>query len=75
MAVRLSALRAKLSLWHAVEAHSFVSPPYFLASQLTDGGEVAKPYAPAALYPQKDSRYLFLLEAAPTPGPQFCWKD
>jgi hypothetical protein len=27
--------------------------------------------APAALYPQEDSWYLFLLEAEPTPGPRY----
>jgi hypothetical protein len=28
-----------------------------------------QPYAPAALYPQEDSWYSFLLEAESTPGP------
>jgi hypothetical protein len=32
-------------------------------------------YAPAALYPQEDSWYLFLVEAESTPGPQCCWKN
>jgi hypothetical protein len=43
--------------------------PHFLDNRLTDGGEV-EPYALAALYPQEDSWYSFLLEAASTPGPQ-----
>jgi hypothetical protein len=34
-----------------------------------------QPYAPAALYPQEDSWYSFLLEAESTPGPQCGWKD
>jgi hypothetical protein len=42
--------------------------PYFLDSQLTYGGEAVKPYAPAALYPQEDSWYSFLLQAESTPG-------
>jgi hypothetical protein len=42
--------------------------PYFLDNRLTDD-EVLKPYAPAALYPQEDCWYSFLLEAESTPGP------
>jgi hypothetical protein len=43
--------------------------PHFLISRLTDGGEVVSLMCqPAALYPQKDSRYSFLLEAESTPG-------
>jgi hypothetical protein len=34
-----------------------------------------QPYAPAALYPQGDSWYSFLLEAESTTGPQWGWKD
>jgi hypothetical protein len=34
-----------------------------------DGGEVVQPYAPAALYPQEDFWYSFLIEAESTPGP------
>jgi hypothetical protein len=38
---------------------------------LTDGGDVVRLNAPAALYPQEDFWYSFLLEAESTPG----WKD
>jgi hypothetical protein len=31
--------------------------PNFLENFLTGGGEVVKPYAPVALYPQEDSWY------------------
>jgi hypothetical protein len=48
--------------------------PHFLVNRLTDDGE-CQPYAPAALYPQEDSWYSFLLEAESTPGPQCSWKD
>jgi hypothetical protein len=34
-----------------------------------------QPYAPAALHPQEDSWFSFLLEAESTPGPQSGWKD
>jgi hypothetical protein len=44
--------------------------------QLTDGGEVVSlTRRQAALYPQGDSWYSFLLEAESTPGPQCGWKD
>jgi hypothetical protein len=44
--------------------------PNFLDNQLTDGGEVVSlTPQPAALYPQEDSWYSFLLEAESTPGP------
>jgi hypothetical protein len=43
--------------------------PHFLDSRLTDGGKVCQPYKPAALYPQEDSWYSFLVEAESTPGP------
>jgi hypothetical protein len=44
--------------------------PHFLDNRLTDGGEdVSLTYGPAALHPQEDSWYLFLLEAESTPGP------
>jgi hypothetical protein len=43
--------------------------PHFLDNRLTDGGEVISFYAPAALYPQEDSCYSFLLEAESIPGP------
>jgi hypothetical protein len=39
--------------------------PHFLDNRLTDGGEFG-PYAPAALYPQENSWYSFLLEAEST---------
>jgi hypothetical protein len=39
-----------------------------LDNRLTDGGEVFSPHAPAALYPQEDSWYSFLLEAESTLG-------
>jgi hypothetical protein len=42
---------------------------HFLDNQLTDSVEVCQPYSPAALYPQEDSWYSFLLEAESTPGP------
>jgi hypothetical protein len=41
-----------------------------LDNRLTDGGEfVSFTRQPAALYPQEDSWYSFLLEAESTPGP------
>jgi hypothetical protein len=44
--------------------------PHFLDIQLTDGGEVVSlTRRQAALYPQEDSWYPFLLEAESTPGP------
>jgi hypothetical protein len=44
--------------------------PHFLNSRLTDGGEVVSlTRCPAALYPQEDSWYSFLLEAESIPGP------
>jgi hypothetical protein len=44
--------------------------PHFLDSWLTDGGEVVSLMRrPAALYPQEDSWYSFLIEADSTPGP------
>jgi hypothetical protein len=42
--------------------------PHFIHNRLTDGGEVVS-LTPAALYPQEDSWYSFLLEAESTPGP------
>jgi hypothetical protein len=42
--------------------------PHFLNNRLTDGGEVCQTHAPAALYPQKDFWYSFLLEAVSTQG-------
>jgi hypothetical protein len=42
--------------------------PHFLDNRHTDGCEVVKPYAPAALYLQEDSWYSFVLEAESTPG-------
>jgi hypothetical protein len=43
--------------------------PHFLDNRLTDGGEVSLTRRPAALYPQEDSWYSFLLEA------ECGWKD
>jgi hypothetical protein len=43
--------------------------PYFLDSRLTNGGEVVGPCEPAALYPQEDSWYSFLLQAESIPEP------
>jgi hypothetical protein len=43
--------------------------PHYLDNRLTDGGEVVSlTRPPAALYPQVDSWYSFLLEAESTPG-------
>jgi hypothetical protein len=50
--------------------------PHFVDNRLTDGGEVVSlTHRPAALYPQEDSWYSFLLEGEPTSGPQWGWKD
>jgi hypothetical protein len=50
--------------------------PHFLGSRLTDGDEsVSLARRLAALYPQEDSWYSFLLEAESTPGPYCGWKD
>jgi hypothetical protein len=44
--------------------------PHFLENRLTDGGEVSNlTRQPAALYPEEDSLYSFLLEAESIPGP------
>jgi hypothetical protein len=44
--------------------------PQFIDNRLTDGGEVFRlTRRLAALYPQEDWRYSFLLEAESTPGP------
>jgi hypothetical protein len=44
--------------------------PHFVDNRLTDGGEAASLMRrQAALYPQEDSWYSFLLEAELTPGP------
>jgi hypothetical protein len=40
---------------------------HFLNIRLTDGGEVVKAYTSAALYPQEDFWYSFLLEAESAP--------
>jgi hypothetical protein len=56
-----------------VEAHRVVKrrgTNIFLDSWPTDGGEVVSlTRRPAALYPQEDSWYSFLLEAESTVGP------
>jgi hypothetical protein len=42
---------------------------HFLDNRLTDGGEVLSlTRRPAALYPQEDLRYSFLLKAESIPG-------
>jgi hypothetical protein len=46
-----------------------VEAPTFSDIQLTDGGEVVKPYALTAFYPQEDSWYSFLLQAESTQWP------
>jgi hypothetical protein len=43
--------------------------PYFLENRLTDGGEVVSLTRLPPFTPQKDSWYLFVLEAESTPGP------
>jgi hypothetical protein len=44
--------------------------PHFLDNRLTDGSEVVRLTSqPAALYPQEDCCYSFLLEAESKPGP------
>jgi hypothetical protein len=53
-------------LWDSVTLRS----SHFLDNCLTDGGKfVSITRRPAALYPQEDSWYSFLLETEPTPGP------
>jgi hypothetical protein len=49
--------------------------PHFLDNRLTDGGEVVSLTPPAALYPQENFWYSFLLEAESTPGTYCGWKD
>jgi hypothetical protein len=61
--------KAKLSLLQAVQACKTSRLPHFLDSRLTDGGEGVSLYALAAVCPQEDTWYLFLLEAESTPGP------
>jgi hypothetical protein len=41
----------------------------------TDGGEVVGLTRRPPFTPQADSRYSFPLEAEPTPGPNYDWKD
>jgi hypothetical protein len=48
--------------------------PHFLGNRLTDGGEVVSLTRRPPSTPQKDSWYLFLLEAESIPGPQYGWK-
>jgi hypothetical protein len=48
---------------------------HFLDNCLTDGDEVCQPYAPAALYPQENSWYPFLLVAESNRGSWCGWKD
>jgi hypothetical protein len=50
--------------------------PHFIDNRLTDGGEfVSLTRLPAAVYPQEDSWYSFLLEAESIPGPMCGRKD
>jgi hypothetical protein len=61
-----------------MEAHrvEMLRIPHFLDYRLTDGDEVVSlKRQPAALYPQEDSWYTFLLEAELTSGPNCGWKD
>jgi hypothetical protein len=47
---------------------------HFLDSRFTDRGEVVSlTRQQAALYPQEDSWYSFMIEAAFTPGTSFCF--
>jgi hypothetical protein len=46
------------------------APTFSLDNRLTDGREVVSlTRRPAAVYPQEDSRYSFLLEVESTTGP------
>jgi hypothetical protein len=50
--------------------------PHVLENRLTNGGEVISfTRRQAALYPQEDSRYSFLLETESTLGLECGWKD
>jgi hypothetical protein len=50
--------------------------PHFLDNRLTDGSEVVNlTRQQAALFPQEDFWYSFLLEVESTPGPYCGWKD
>jgi hypothetical protein len=48
--------------------------PHFADSRFTDGDQVVS-LTPAALCPQEDSWYSFLLEAESTQGPRCGWRD
>jgi hypothetical protein len=49
--------------------------PHFLVNRLANGGEVATlTVRLAALYPQEDSWYPFMLEVKSTPGSWCGWK-
>jgi hypothetical protein len=50
-----------IDLWH-------VEAPLFYRQSAHRWRWSCQPYAPAALYPQEDSWYSFLLEAESTPG-------
>jgi hypothetical protein len=73
MAVRLSALRGgshkkgkatPVTGRGGLQGCASSRLPHFLDNQLTDGGElVSLKQRQAALYPQEDSWYTFLLEA------------
>jgi hypothetical protein len=47
----------------------------FIGNRLTDGGDVSLKRRKAALYPEEDPWYSFLLEAESTPGLLCGWKD
>jgi hypothetical protein len=63
----------KLSLyrpWRPLGLREVEDPTIFRQSAHRGGrGQGCQPYAPAALYPQEDFWYSFLLEAESTPGP------
>jgi hypothetical protein len=65
----IKAKNVKLSLQQAVEA------PTFSRHSTHRWRSDCQPYDPAALYPQEDSWFSFLLEAESTPGPLSDWKD
>jgi hypothetical protein len=52
-----------------------IEAPTFLDNRLTDGGEIVSiRHRPAALYPQEDPWYLFMLEAESTSRSVVNWK-
>jgi hypothetical protein len=70
-------VEAKLSYnrpWRSVGLRDFEAPTFFRQSAHRWRWS-CQPYVPAAIYPQQDSWYSYLLEAEWTPGPQCGWKD